>query len=204
MATIVARLYASADKAAAAVKDLRNYGYGDSEIFVTAPSASASAEDLAASVAQSGVSKTDAAAYAAEIAKGATLVVVHAAFGAGVRTTAALNKHDPMLSPVKASAPAPVKAMPSFSASSFASQPYDEAAPLSSFFQWKTLLSDPTPFSSYFKFETLSDFSFSRKFGFAELSDDAAPLSKKFGWPLLRDDDPTPLSTKFNWPVLRE
>ena len=199
MASIIAKLYSSADKAAAAVKELKNLGYGDSDVTVCAPSAVSTVEELAAGIAQTGVSKADAAAYAAEVKNGQTLVAVSAAFGAGQRTTAAMDKHGPSASPVAAAAPAAVKMAPSFAAKA-----YDEAAPLSSMMQWSTLSSDATPFSKFLNFPTLSDFSFSRKFGFAELSDDAAPLSKRFGWPLLREDDPAPLSKKFNWPVLRD
>jgi len=201
MASIIAKLYSSADKAAAAVKELKNLGYGDSDVTLVAPSGVSTAEEVAAGIAQAGVSKADAAVYAAEVKKGATLVAVSAAFGAGVRTTAALDKHEPLPSPI---APAPAPVIPSLKSFTSSTPNYDEAAPLSSMMQWKTSHTDSTPFSNFLNFPTLSDFSFSRKFGFAELSDDAAPLSKRFGWPLLRDDDPTPLSKKFNWPVLRD
>lgn len=198
MAQVIARLYASAENAAAAVKGVKAFGYGDNEVFVCAPSDKASREELVAGIGQAGLSKAESEGFAGEVAKGRTLVVVHAPFGGGKRATAALDRHNPMASN---EAPSPAAKAPMSFGANFK---YDEAAPLSSTMQWRTLLSDATPLSDYFKIPTLMDFSCSRRFGFNELLEDPAPLSKRFGWPLLRDNDPTPLSTKFKWPVLRD
>ena len=60
MAQIITRIYATADKAAAAVKEVKTLGYGDSDVFVTGPSAGTAKAEVAAGLAQSGLAKADA------------------------------------------------------------------------------------------------------------------------------------------------
>ena len=198
MAQVITRIYAGADKAASAVKEVKALGYGDSEVFVTNPSAGAAKADVAASLAQAGLGKAEADGVADEVLKGRSVVIVHAAFGGGAKATAALDKFAPIAAPATTiSAPA-VKAKTTFSGPK-AQIDWNDATPLSTWMNWPTLLNSPTPLSDYFKFSVLSDWTFTK----VELSDDPAPLSKKFGWELLKDD-PTPLSKKMNWAVLRD
>jgi len=208
MAQVITRIYAAADKAASAVKDVKALGYGDNEVFVTSPSAGATKADAAAALAQAGLAKNDADAIADEVAKGRTAVSVHAAFGGGAKVTAALDKFEPIAAPptkfTAASPQAAAKRGPLFNGDT----KLDDATPLSNKFGWPTLINSPTPFSDYFKLAVLTPFTSKVQLTSGtttkvELIDDAAPLSKKFGWPVLKDD-PTPLSSKLNWPVLRD
>ena len=208
MAQIITRIYATADKAAAAAKEVKTLGYGDSEVFVTGPSAGAAKADVAAGLAQSGLAKADAEAIADEVLKGRTVVSVHAAFGGGAKATAALDKFDPIAAPATAAKAAPAKAAGSKTIVFKSETKLDDATPLSNWLNWPTLIDKPTWLSDYFKWPVLSDSAPKAVLSHGlttkvELSDDPAPLSRKFGWPLLRDD-PTPLSSKFNWPVLRD
>ena len=194
MAQIITRIYAAADKAAAAAKEVKTLGYGDSEVFVTGPSAGAAKADVAAGLAQSGLAKADAEAIADEVLKGRTVVSVHAAFGGGAKATAA-----------KA---APAKAAGSKTIVFKSETKLDDATPLSNWLNWPTLIDKPTWLSDYFKWPVLSDSAPKAVLSHGlttkvELSDDPAPLSRKFGWQLLTND-PTPLSSKFNWAVLKD
>jgi hypothetical protein len=208
MTQVITRLYANAADAEAAVKALKAQKYGDNEIFVVGPPANgkASPESLAATIAQAAILKSDAAILAKGVAKGGTLVILHAAFGSGAKAAGLLDSHNPIPSGVAA----PAQAL----------QQHDEAAPLSSAFNWPTLLNNPTPFATFFNFPTLSDpdhiysskpeailslndpTPLSDRLGKAVLSDSATPLSDKFGWQVL-SDDPTPASNKFGWNVLK-
>jgi hypothetical protein len=198
MAQVIARIYATADKAAAAAAAAKSLGYGDSEVFVCGPSAGAAKADLAAGLAQAGLAKDAAEGSADEVLKGRSVVIVHAAFGGGAKATAALDKFDPIAAPpaslAAASKPAGKKRSPLFTGD----VKHDDATPLSSYFKWPTLLNSATPFSDWLKFPTLREFNSQVK-----LTDEAAPLSKRMGWATLKDDA-TPLSDKLNWPVLKD
>jgi len=102
MAQIISRLFSSSTNAAAAVKDVQDYRFGDNEVFTIEGAAGASVEDLTAQIAQAGVAKADAAAYADKVKGGATLVVVHAPFGSARKATVLLDRHQPLPSPVAA------------------------------------------------------------------------------------------------------
>jgi hypothetical protein len=190
MAQIISRLFSSSTNAAAAVKDVLDYRFGENEVFTIEGGAGSSHDDLVAQIVQAGIARDDAPAYADKLKGGASLIVVHAPFGSARKATVLLDRHQPLLS-VVASAPAPEGIR------------YDRKAPLSSLFQWKPLLSDPTPFSSFFRWPTISPFSLSRARGFAELSDNVSPLSKALKWPLLTEDA-APLSQKMKWRLLSD
>ena len=219
MAQLIARIYAEADKAAAAAAEARTLGYGDSEVFLVGPSEGAAKSDVAASLAQTGLAKDAAEGCADEVLKGHSVVVVHAPFGGGARATNALEKHGPIGGPPTKFATATPKSAASKTGLAegrtlFTGELKDDAAPLSSYFKWPTLLDSPTPLSDWLKIPTLTAFTSN-----VQLSDEAAPLSKRMGWPVLIDDpaplsnkmnwpvltdDPTPLSSKMNWPVLKD
>jgi hypothetical protein len=208
MTQVITRLYANAADAEAAVASLKAQRYGDKEIFVVGPPANgkASVESLAATIAQAAILKSDAAILAKGVAKGGTLVILHAAFGSGSKAASLLDGHNPIPSGLAA----PAQAV----------QQYNDATPLSSALNWPTLLNNPTPFATFFSFPTLSDpdhlysskpeailslndpTPLSDRLGKAVLSDSATPLSDKFGWQVL-SDDPTPASNKFGWNVLK-
>jgi hypothetical protein len=204
MAQVIARVYATEDKAASAVKEVKGLGYGDSEVFACSPSASASKGDYAASLIQAGMEKAEADAVADDVVKGRSVVIVHAAFGGGVKASAALDKFAPIAAP--AVKPAKAVAAPKRKLSSPSRGPIftgetrlEEATPLSTYMNWPTLLSGATPFSDFFKFSVLSDWSFTK----VKLSDNAAPLSKKMGWEVLKEGA-APFSTKLNLRVLKD
>lgn len=189
MAQIISRLFTSASNAAAAVKDVQDYRFGDNEVYTVEGAAGASRDDLVAQIVQAGVTKEDAADYAEKVQAGATLVVVHAPFGSARKATVLLDRHQPLPS----AAPPPVG--PAIR--------YDRAAPLSSIYQWRTLISNPTPLSSFWNLPVLSNFSLSRTWGRPELSDEPAPLSQWLKFRTL-SDNATPLSSWLKFPVLRD
>ena len=190
MAQIISRLFGSSTNAAAAVKEVLEYRFGENEVFTVEGGAGGSRDDLIAQIAQAGVAREDAGAYADKVQGGATLVVVHAPFGSARKATVLLDRHQPL--------PAAVAAKPSPPPIT-----YNRATPVSSLFQWKMLLSDPAPLSSFMRWATIMPFSFSRSRGMAELTDDVAPLSKRLNWPLLSPDS-APLSGKMNWRLLTD
>ena len=242
MTQTITRLYANGADAEAAVKNLKENRFGDKEIFVVGPptSGKANVDNLAATIAQGAVPKADAAIYAKGVAKGGTLVTVQAPFGSGAKASGLLDSNKPIPSGVT-----PAVTTGGFSlgdlwkssarpnGSAVGSLDWNDAAPLSSWFGWPTLLDDATPFSSYWKLNVLKDTNdfvsnkwgwsllkdsstplpdrllsesptpLSDKFGWRVLKDDPTPASDKFGWRVLKDD-PTPLSNKMNWPVLKD
>ena len=188
MAEIIPRLFSSSTNAAAAVKDVLDYRFGENEVFTIEGAAGSSREDLVAQIAQAGIAKQHVAAYADKVQGGSTLIVVQAPFGSARKATVLLDRHQP-LPAVVAPPLAPAR------------MSYDKATPVSSIFQWKTLISDPTPLSSFFRWAVLSPFSLSRSRGFSELTDNVAPLSKALNWPLLTENV-APLSQKMKWGLL--
>ena len=143
MTQVITRLYANAADAEAAVASLKAQKYGDKEIFVVGPPANgkASVESLAATIAQAAILKSDAAILAKGVAKGGTLVILHAAFGSGLKRPACST----------AITPFPLAWRPRLKLV----QQYDDATPLSSALNWPTLLNNPTPFATFFNFPTL-------------------------------------------------
>jgi hypothetical protein len=222
MAQVITRIYATADKAASAVEGVKALGYGDNDVFVTSPSAGATKADAAAALAQAGLAKEDADAIADEVLKGRTVVSVHAAFGGGMKVSAALDKFEPIAAP--ATTVTKTASTPRTARNKSGDAKLDDAAPLSNMLGWPTLLNSPTPFSDYFKLAVLAPFTSKVQLTWGtttkvELSNDAAPLSRMMGWKTLMDDpaplsrtmkwealmnDPAPLSNKMNWPVLKD
>ena len=242
MTHTISRLYANAADAGSAVEALKAHRFSDKEIFVVGPptSGKASIDNLTSAIANGAVPKADAAIYAKGVAKGGTLVSVQAPFGTGAKASGLLDSHKPIPSGVT-----PGLTTGGFSLGDLwkgAARPnrpaggsvdWNDAAPLSSWFDWPTLLDDPTPLSSYWKLNVLKDTNdfvsskrgwsllkdsstplpdkllsksptpLSDKFGWRVLKDDPTPASDKFGWRVLKDD-PTPLSDKMNWPVLKD
>ena len=189
MAQIITRLFSSPSNAAAAVKDVQDYRFGDNDVYTIEGSAAASHDDLVAQIAQAGVAKEDAAGYADKVRDGATLVVVHAPFGSAKKATVLLDRHQPLPSAAPPPLAPPIR--------------YDRAAPLSSIYQWRTLISNPAPLSTFWNLPLLSNFSLSRTWGRPELSDEPAPFSSWLKFRTL-SDDPAPLSSWFKFPVLKE
>lgn len=76
--------------------------------------------------------------------------------------------------------------------------------PLSNWLGWKVLSDNPTPASTWLGQPVLQTKPTPNNTlaSIRKMSSDPAPLSRMFGWSLLKSDDSTPASKKFNWTVL--
>jgi len=192
MTQTISRLYGAAHDATACLADLKEHGFGQGEVYAVSPPPPGQNDlsTLAAAIAQGNVLKAKAAIYAQGVAKGGTLITVHAPFGAAAKATAILDRHNPIDSGV--SDPA------------YPRITYDDAAPFSSSLQIPALLSDPAPLSSFWNMPVLTEGAapLSDAFAMPTQSSNPAPLSSAIGWStLLRN--PAPLSSLFKIPVLR-
>ena len=208
MTQIISRLYAYARDAEAAVKDLRAHRLRDNEIFVVRPPPKGerpSLENLVAAIAQCAIVNSEAMIYARRVARGGTLVAVHAPFDKRERVSALLDIRDPILRSVGPKRYPPLK--------------WDEAAPFSSFMQWPTLFDEPTPFAKFWDVPTLAEgrlFASRRRprrsrrksaahvsdrLGLTLLSTSRTPLSDRLGLSLL-SASPTPLSDRLGLSLL--
>lgn len=224
MTQIISRLYAYARDAEAAVKDLKTHRLRDNEIFVVRPPLKGERpclDNIVAAIVQCALMQSEAMIYAKRVARGGTLVAVHAPFDKTERVSALLDIRDPVLRSVGPKHYPPL--------------PWDGGAPFSSFMQWPTLFDEPTPFANFWSVPALakdrvsssrrlrrrlpykSPAPLSDKLGINLLSASPTPLSDSLGLPLLSasptplsdrlrlnllSKSPTPLSDKMNWPVL--
>ena len=208
MTQIISRIYGSRERAAEAVKALKDYGFSglDVHAVLARPASQDSAaaapeiDDLVTSIQKSGVYRSKAEIYADSVRRGGSLVTVHAPFGSAAVATQILDRFDPIDSGVSEE-----------EANSVAV--WVDAAPLSSALQIPILLDDPAAFSSAIGLPTLLDSEpnktkllsspapLSSLVGLSVLQDKAAPLSSAVGLPLL-SDDPAPFSSLFKIPLL--
>ncbi len=91
MVSPVTRLFATAQNAADAVRELKASGYADSQIIVVHPGGDAAATVKAIMAAN--VLKADAVRYAEHVTGGKTLVSVDADFGRGAEARTLLDHH---------------------------------------------------------------------------------------------------------------
>jgi hypothetical protein len=120
----VTRLFATAQQAADAVKELKASGYSDSQIIVVHPGADADATVKAITAGY--VLKADAVRYARHVNAGHTLVIVDADFGRGAEARLLLDSHGTV--------------DPGFEEEGYElPQLWDDAAPLSSALRWPVL-----------------------------------------------------------------
>ncbi len=193
MTQTISRMYGAASDASACVADLKEHGFGAGEVYAVSPPPHGQNDlsSIAAAIAQGNVLKAKAAIYAEGVARGGTLVTVHAPFGAAAKATAILNRHNPIDSGV---------ADPAYPRIA-----YDDAAPFSSTLQIPALLADPAPLSTFWSLPVLTEgrASLSKAFDLPELSAGAAPLSGALGWATL-SRNPAPLSSLLNLKVLRK
>ena len=91
MVSPVTRLFATAQQAADAVKELKASGYSDSQINVVHPGADADATVKA--IASANVLMADAVKYAEHVKAGRTLVSVDAPFGRGAEARLLMDHH---------------------------------------------------------------------------------------------------------------
>jgi len=183
MTQTISRIFGSAEKASAAVADLKAYGFGDASIHVAAPSAGASQDAVAASIMKFHILKAHAVEYAKRVVAGGTLVTVHAPFGAARPAIDAMEAHSPMDSGV--------------GEPEFPKRTWDSAAPVSSSFNIPALMNGAAPFSAFWGLPVLA----SRQSALVELSRDAAPLSKALGMKALSPGG-APTSAGWGLPML--
>ena len=198
MTQTISRMYATKADADAAAGELAKHGFGPEEVFVVGPPALADGEEpsqetiaaVAAEIVRGYVVKARAAAYAPKVARGATLVTVHAPFGVGFKATLLLNRHKPIDSGI---------AEPSYPRPR-----YDEAAPLSSGLMMPVRSSDPTPFATFWNLPTLlsSSAPLSDWLRYSTISKSPAPSSTLLHLPIL-SDSVAPMSSSFGLPLLR-
>jgi hypothetical protein len=223
MTQIISRIYDSRERAAEAVKALKDYGFSGLDIHAVlarssqggATAAPAEIDDLVTSIQKAGIYKSRAEIYAERVRRGGSLVTVHAPFGSAHAATQILDRLDPIDSGVAEEAGANVDWVDSAPLSSALQIPLllDDAAPFSSViglpvlldYEPKTtgLLNSSSPLSSTVGFPTISDNAapLSSRIGLAVLSDKAAPLSSTVGLALL-SDNPAPFSALFKLPLL--
>jgi hypothetical protein len=196
--------------AEAAIRDLRAHRLRDNEIFVVRPPLKGERpclESLVAAIAQCAIMKSEAMIYAKRVARGGTLITVHAPFDLTERVSALLDIRDPVLRSIGPKHYPPLQ--------------WDDAAPFSSVMQWPTLFDEPTPFAKFWSVPELADHRFlssrrrgrrsrprspaplSDRLGLRLLSTSPTPLSSSLGLSLL-SDSPTPLSNRMKWPVLSD
>ena len=192
MAKLIARMFANAGDADAAVSELKSHGFVDGEMIIANPpnDGKNSLDGIVATMVGGYILRSLAAIYADGVAKGGHFVAVHAPFGGAKKATTILDSHNPIHSGVAEPVfPRPV---------------WDEAAPLSSAFQLPALSSNPTPLSSFFSMNVLGGAGdwLSSLFGARTVAKGAAPLSSSIGLPIL-SKNPAPLSRLFRLPTLR-
>jgi MFS family permease len=177
----IVRIYDTAAKAAAAVKQLHFEGFTDDVITLIAPT-EISDDKIMATLLGAWILKAKAPTYVAEIRQGRWLISVRAPFGMGGRAVEALDRYSPVPSAV-------VDKYPSL-------PQWDEAAPVSSALGIPALYRSDAPSTSLgAPTLTSAHASFSRAFGLPLLlkskSTRLAPelshffLSSKLGLPLL-------------------
>ena len=188
----LARIYGSSETASDVVKQLNERGLsGDAVALVTG-----STTDPLGSITAAGVHPSHAKVYADAVARGDTVVLVCPPFGYGKSATEALDSHPsiaadlPEVAPTATAAAAP------------AGVKWDGATPLSSWFGWKVLHSDPTPLSTWLGWSVLKTYPSNSQTieSIRKQSNDPGPLSRLLGWPLL-SNKPAPLSEKLGWEI---
>ena len=184
MTQIISRLYAYTRDAEAAVNDLKTHRLRENEIFVVRPPLKGErpcVDNIVQAIVQCALMPSEAMIYAKRIARGGTLVAVHAPFDKRERVSALLDIRDPVLRSIGPKHYPPL--------------PWDSAAPFSSFMQWPTLFDEPTPFADFWCVPTLAKDrgSSSRRLRRRRRSRSPAPFSDALGINLL-SASPTPLS----------
>ena len=184
----ISRMFATAEAGRAAAAELAEEGFADVHIVNPPSNPDAPVSAIAAQIALGRVLMSDAKIYAKGVAKGGSLVTVHAPFGSGMLATSILESHTPIASGMPEGAPVRM---------------WDEATPLSSAFQMDVLFSDATPASRVLGIPPLlgSNCSFSDAIGMPLLSRDPAPLSSLIGMSTLSRGG-TPLSSLIGMPLL--
>ena len=186
----ISRMFATAEDARNAAAELAEEGFDEIHVVHPPTKEDAPVSAIAAQIAQGNVLLADARIYAEGVARGGSLVTVHAPFGSGMKATVILDSHKPIASGMPEPERAPI---------------WDEAAPFSSAMHMPLLTDDAAPMSRYMGVRPLagSDCSLSGMIGMPLLSDNPMPLSSLFGMTSL-SDKAAPLSSLIGLPLLKE
>jgi hypothetical protein len=184
----ISRLYSSSAQASRALADLKDNNYRD-VFLVNSESAGASHDAIVTALMKAYVWKPNAVILAKGIAKGGSLVTVHAPFGTGRDAMDLMDAHGPIDSGVPDH--------------NFPSVAWNERTPVSSALQMPVLMKTKLPFSTIWNVPAVlrRPVNISELFGMPMLSKSAAPLSKMIGMSVLSDKT-TPLSSRFGLPLL--
>jgi hypothetical protein len=203
--TIITRLYASEDKALAAVSALKRR-FGEDEINLVTPSSGKDAAALETAIAKGGVKPSAAAGYAEKVGQGNSLVTVQAGWGFANEAIATLDRAGPIGGDEGGDVTSDVVLTG-----------WNEAAPFSAYLGWPVLIgggdktfknwNEAAPFSKWLGWPLLSEF----KSGLV-LKDDPAPFSRWAKWPVLDDrkpsaellNNPTPFSDRLGQPTISQ
>ena len=193
MSQTISRMYELPEQAVNAKAALEREGYSDVHL-ASASNTDGPVEDLVAEITKGNVLKAHARIYAGGLARGGSLVTVHAAFGGAAKAIRILDMFSPIDSGIAEPEDRPML--------------WDEATPMSCALQMPVLLDDAAPFSRFWRLRTLSSPSFSlsallgikllsgvgsrhSSFGLPLLMDKAAPLSSLLGLPTLIKQQPS-------------
>ncbi len=190
MSETISRMYGSHDRAMSAVRELKEHGWGDADIFVVAPPTGGdSVEEIAATIMKGRVLRYHAKIYAEGVRRGGTLVTVSAPFATSTTAKAILDSHEPIDSGV------------SEPAGDYLT--WEDAAPLSSSLHIPVLTDPKASLSEFLSMSILTKgrASIWASLGIPELSSSRTALSNAVGMPLL-SRNPAPLSSLLHLPVL--
>ena len=189
MSQEITRLYASAEHAREAAAELSEEGFDD-VFVVNPPEKDVPVSAIAAQIAHGRVHLPDAKIYAEGVARGGSLVTVHAPFGSGMKATVILDSHNP----IPSGKPEPEPEIL-----------WNERTPFSSAMHMPLLLDDPAPASRVIGISPLAgaNCSFSGMIGLPLLSDTAAMPEGRWGLPFL-SGNPAPLSSLLGLPLLKD
>ena len=189
MSQEITRLYASAEHAREAAAELSEEGFDD-VFVVNPPDKDVPVSAIAAQIAHGRVHLPDAKIYAEGVARGGSLVTVHAPFGSGMKATVILDSHNP----IPSGKPEPEPEIL-----------WNERTPFSSAMHMPLLLDDPAPASRVIGISPLAgaNCSFSGMIGLPLLSDTAAMPEGRWGLPFL-SGNLAPLSSLLGLPLLKD
>ncbi len=189
MSQEITRLYASAEHAREAAAELSEEGFDD-VFVVNPPEKDVPVSAIAAQIAHGRVHLPDAKIYAEGVARGGSLVTVHAPFGSGMKATVILDSHNS----IPSGKPEPEPEIL-----------WNERTPFSSAMHMPLLLDDPAPASRVIGISPLAgaNCSFSGMIGLPLLSDTAAMPEGRWGLPFL-SGNPAPLSSLLGLPLLKD
>lgn len=188
MPTTINRMYATKEQAEKALRELKSWdAFSEAKLF-TAAAGQTSADALAVAMKDSFILSYHAKVFADRVAKGSSLVSVHAPFGTAVLATSILDSHSPTDSGV------PDPTYPVYI--------WNDATPFSSALRLPTLSSVRLPFESISAIPSVARSAPRMTAWLMPLISKArSPFSSSFGLPTLTRSR-TPFSSMFGLPTI--